>query len=124
MPSITLGQFIDNIEKNGVPHIVGMYLQRTTNSEKKRENIIGACALGQGALNTFADDEIFTVHEDFWQALQNTYSEPVEGGFSNYSFVNRIIHWNDTEKLSLGEIANRARETFAKNLDTVIEWKD
>lgn len=123
MPSITLGQFIDNIEKNGVEHVKGTYLKRIPNSEKKRGNIIGACALGQGALNTFADDEIFTVHEDFWRNLKSIYSAPTAGEFGR-DFVNRIINWNDYEKLSLGEIAALAREKFASSLNTVIEWED
>lgn len=122
MPSITLGQFIDNIEKNGVPHINGAFFNRTDYSDNTRETIIGACALGQGALNTF--DDVFTQHDSFWGILRDIRMDPTKDDYYGYNFVNRIIHWNDNDKLSLTEIVARAREKFASSLNTVIEWKD
>lgn len=107
--SLTLGQFIDNIEKNGYPQVRAKLFAY---DEEGNNNIqLGACALGQGCYNTFND---YIAPPTFWSILNNTRNS------NGSNFEDYIVRLNDDERLPISEIVKRARIDFKDQLDTVI----
>lgn len=88
---ITVQQFIDAIRKNGYPQIKGDYIRRDSNNK-----VIGACVYGQAALNLSVNPSV--LHTAFGSYLFNIIDAD-------------ILFWNDTEGLTLDEIASRLDET-------------
>lgn len=118
MNDITVGQFIDNIEKNGYPQIFGTMWGRggeiTSDGKSKYEVGVkyGACALGQGIYNTFNDYNIpFSIDK----LMASTRFESRE-----MSLFEIIVYLNDARKLSIPEIAGSVRELFKDHLEDIL----
>lgn len=115
---ITLGQFIDNIEKNGYKQITGQMFGHGSVWAVETEIDIekyGACALGQGYFNLFHN---YNKYNSIWEGLYNI-SAPVVGK-GEYSFPSFIAYENDTLELSISEIVKDARDIFSDSLDKVV----
>lgn len=110
---LTVGQFIDNIEKNGLAHIRFRYFEYDNDYSNKNfsDKPIAACALGQGIWNSFHDTDIPYA---FSSAVNRTAPD---------LWVN-IQCWNDTDKLSIQEIVNKARKQYRGYLDNPIRHGD
>lgn len=108
--NLTLGQFIDNMEKNGYPQIRHSMFGINDNGELDINS--GGCALGQACYNTFKEYEI---PSGFWNPIYATTSPSTGRSFDTY-----IVDLNDDEGLDIPTIVKMAREEFADQLDTVI----
>lgn len=124
----TLAEFIDNIEKNGLPQTKGYFF---TDSNKgvvnnphyldaesylrEKSTIVSACAVGQAAINLSVNPI-----EMAWKE-----SYPWTDDFYAFHQVRATIEdWNDTPEgeppRSYKDIAYDARERFKNILDRVI----
>lgn len=104
MAIVTVGQFLDNMEKNGYKQAFGslvMYSDHTIVLKKRK--VIAACALGQALLNTpeWAD-------EGPLEAIRHVPN-------SLYDYITRL---NDVRELPIKEIVDMARVRFAAILDS------
>lgn len=106
MKKVTLADIIDAIEKNGYTQIIGEFIRYDPDDGK---TVIGACALGQAALN-------LDVHPDkLFKAIRYDASDRVVG------FTNTIFNMNDFQRLPLPLIAPVLRRKYATSLDELIE---
>jgi hypothetical protein len=87
--------FIDAIEKNGLPQARSMYwADREGTGTADLAEVKSACAIGMGAYNLKLDP--FTVQ--FWGKGE-------------------IMRWNDLDHLSFQEIADRYRGLYSDSLE-------
>ena len=91
---ITVREIADAIEKNGYPHIKNNYITR----DKITYEVLGACALGQAALNLGVDVDVV----------------------DSLPFAVEVISLNDDKGWSLKDIAHYLRESYASNLDEIV----
>lgn len=110
--SLTLGNFIDNMEKNGYPQIQFDMWGRDGNGTPNIK--FGGCALGQACYNTFKDYEI---PRGFWQPLYDIHSPSTGKSFDSY-----VVDLNDNQHLSIPEIVKDLRAEFADHLNTIIVY--
>lgn len=114
--TITLGMFIDAIERDGLPKTTGclfrekkggraLYIEELRNFQTYK--IGAACAVGQACINLGITEP------------KTSYMSNVDANISEA--INYIIDMNDGTKNSLKMIALRARNRFAAHLDTVID---
>jgi hypothetical protein len=117
MYEFTLGEFIDNIEKNGLPQ--GYHRTFTGYGNIPVENG-EACALGQGYWNTIGRPDFidFSHENDFWNEFNSItgHMHSIDGR----SFTSRVIQLNDDQRLPLPEIAEILRIDFVEHLNTPI----
>lgn len=103
--TITVGEFIDNIERNGWTQKFGAVfnedaLDQSTNL-LDRDKVTEACAFGQGMLNA----NIHILDDSVWNKL-------------NWRDIYETIsRWNDKDLLSIPTIVKLAREKYADQLD-------
>jgi hypothetical protein len=107
MLTFTLGEFVDAMEKNGLPQGIGHTFNYYDNV---REG--DACAIGQGYWNLMGQpDSVDIYHEDeFWNQVHRQLP-----GFPSY-----ITGLNDYEKYTIPEICHRVRDVYSDRLDQVI----
>lgn len=110
--TFTVGDFIDAMERNGYPQARdGNWIVMTKDETKVRR----ACAMGQGLLNMGLDQM------DFQHVFREvTYRE---GYYIRQNFTSFVMYLNDTEKLSIKKIAERAREKFKSVLNEKVTVK-
>ena len=108
----TLGQFIDAIEKNGLPQTQGATFRGSRYNISPEKT--SACALGQGVWNILGRPEVLplTAEEDFW--TQFNFEDRA-------NFTSFVVWENDEELKPLPEIARLARIQFEDKLDQEIE---
>lgn len=97
MAQVTLATVARAIRKNGWKQITGDYVKRVNGK------IVGACALGQAGLN------LGVAGDDLERAL-NVYND----------LGHAIIDWNDENKWTLDQIAERIEKDWTPYLDEVI----
>jgi hypothetical protein len=101
---ITIDDVLDAIEKNGLEQTFGSFFKTEgedyVNNPPKSGKIIGACALGQAALNLGVNN--FSLTDTLNLALPNT------------RLGQRIIKMNDHKKRSFAHIANYYRTRLSK----------
>lgn len=121
---ITLGQFIDSIEKNGYKQITGqMFGQGIVPKDSSVWAVeteidiekYGACALGQGYFNLFHN---YNKYNSIWEELYEI-SSSIDGK-GQHSFPSFIAYENDTLELPISEIVKDARDIFSESLDKVV----
>lgn len=108
--SITIGQFIDEIERNGYPQSFGVLYSTSDKS---------ACAFGQGLINAFGRKgfsfDRYSLPEDanlFWSHLM----KQVPGFYAD------AVHLNDDLHFSIPNIVKCLRVTYKDRLNQVISW--
>ena len=115
----TLGEFIDGIEKNGLPHTAGS-LYKDYNNLKS-----GACALGQGMWNILGQPDALSDNQinQFWNSFVD--SQP---RVDHVAFDTAVINLNDNYRdehlnpvKSLTEISTSIRERFVDHLNHSFE---
>lgn len=134
MKKITVGQFLDAIEKDGYTQafttlVGGIEANNVTRSFKG-----SACAVGQGLLNIWNDEFNDENHPNFSSVAlpfytQNEYrfvervicpvGDPVYSQVFDY-FVGYITHLNDAHALPLVEIVKYARHDLKLDLDNIL----
>jgi len=112
---ITVEDFIENIRKNGLLKITGSFFwyadepYSVNDYRADKGSIIGACAFGQGLINSGAQYDFDSDDELVARLYHETY------------------HLNDdfreTFSLSFDEIANRLLELFKGDLNTFIRFE-
>lgn len=100
MAQVTLATVARAIRKNGWKQVTGEFIK------KENGKVVGACALGQAALNLGVEGN------DLLEAL-NDFDENELGA--------QIIEWNDTNKWTLAQIADRIEKDWTPYLNQVIE---
>jgi hypothetical protein len=108
--TLTVRQLLDAIEKNGLPQERGTFV-RTSNTFEGWSSVLGACAIGQAALNLGVD----------WYDLESGFAEVKTKG--RRLLINSIIGRNDSHGWSYKEIAEYYREKFADRLDEPVTFK-
>ena len=106
---ITIGQYIDAVEKNGLPQQIGQMLSFDLDNQKP----IAGCAIGQAAVNLGFDP---------YGTLPNV---PPDQGATNVCEHNLVptdlfyitAHLNDKHRLKLDEIAESLRGLFSSKLN-------
>ena|ERR1700741_4569613 len=98
MAQVTLATVARAIRKNGWKQVTGEFVQ------KQNGKVVGACALGQAGLNLGVDGG------NLVSAL-NEFSE----------LGDQIIEWNDQNKWTLAQIADRIEKDWTSYLNRVIE---
>lgn len=88
------------IRKNGVPQVIGTY------KRYKGNDIVGACAIGQAAINMKKPPE--TVRQQLSFAYSSTVDCPVKNKFHFYTETlgQMVIHLNDNHSWKLDRIAD------------------
>lgn len=104
--TITLGEFIDNMEKNGWPQFFGDMFQFDYTAISSGQ-VKAACALGQARLNTLGGR---------YSNIMDVLNDEV------YDFSRRVIRYNDTYRMSIPEIVVLVREEFKDQLDTELTY--
>lgn len=112
---ITIGQFIDNIEKNGLPkannHLFGLDNGVNTSNADYLYNglkVTAACAFGQGLINSGA-----IIYTEF------LHNNPVVTELYEYTYqYNDTLFRNDTH---FHNVCSELRELYTDRLDEVIE---
>lgn len=120
---ITLGQFINNMEKNGYPQITGE-LWADKWDEVKQQSLKditqGGCALGQAYWNTFHN---YDVTDSFFRELNAEKIDIIEDntyGISYSTFTDIVVELNDSLGVPIPEIAKFMRKLFKDQLNRVI----
>lgn len=116
MKAITLGDFIDNIEKNGYRQVKHQYIKGNPTSWFERTfKGAGACALGQGLINTFGKKVI----QDF--SHQRNILDYLK---INYPYlVGHTIAANDVYRMPIFKIVNDLRYEYKDRLNEII-WSE
>lgn len=119
---ITLGQFIDNIEKNGFPQIKGALWGYRDYGVPVADIRLGGCALGQGFYNTFKSYEMPI---NFWGTFPRIKFDENSPEFSESgeTFEGYTAYMNDNLGLTLPEIAAKLRAVYFEHLDEVVYTK-
>lgn len=110
----TLGQFIDNIEKNGLPQTFNDTFRSRTDPNK------GGCALGQGYWNLLEQPSNITVsgENSFWEQFnQQARAQSIRDSTGEYGFTARVVDLNDNDRMPISEIVPILRVEFADHLN-------
>jgi hypothetical protein len=114
--SLTLGDFIDNMEKSGFPKITGKLYAYSYDPDTKasiQDIEKGGCALGQACWNTF---------HDYSQELGTDFIGTLDAIFNKQgrTFYEVVVTLNDNSTLSIEQIAKEVRHDFKDHLDKVL----
>ena len=111
MKEITLGQVLDAIEQNGLEQITGSYFRYSNGSTYFNNGAapIGACAIGQGAINLHVDADALV------GALDKLIKVNQNGGLGN-----SIIRANDSKGWTFKEIATHYRNKYSRRLNDIV----
>jgi len=111
---ITIGQFIDAIEKNGFPQGFGGLFQKKIFDEVEDyeymddvdpEEFVYACAYGQGLINLGVIQNVLVLNRNSFEGL----------------FYVAVWELNDQNRFTPQEIAQRLRNRYSDVLDRVLE---
>jgi hypothetical protein len=98
MAQVTLATVARAIRKNGWAQVTGEFVK------KQNGKVVGACALGQAGLNLGVD------------------GNNLVGALNEFDNLGEaIIEWNDQNKWTLAQIADRIEKDWTPYLDRVIE---
>lgn len=106
--NFTLGQFIDAMEKNGLPQEFEAGLV----GRDQDDLIVSACAIGQGFYN-------LGIYFNGSYNEENRESNRIWG-----NFYERVAHLNDIYKMPLQHIVDLVRLEFADKLNTEFTTTD
>lgn len=105
--SFTLGDLIDNMERNGYEQAYGKLMVSDIGSyPKSKSSVTQACALGQGMLNL---------------DVRSTNTRSIADYFIFEKLVDRVAHLNDVDRKTPDKIAKIVREEFKDNLDILLD---
>jgi len=110
----TIGEFVDAIEKNGLPQFIGALFARDLDpghdmhiDEIKQYKIGAACAVGQGYINIGATDlKAKEIDAYKWDTVQTT-----------------IVRLNDQQRMSISGIVREIRKLYPHFMDTPLRGK-
>ena len=116
MRTITVGQFIDAIEKNGLPQHFGDFFFRGDNySDNPNPKVTQACAVGQAYINLGIYNENGYMINGFRWGDGTDASRDFGSSVESYA-----INLNDEHHLDFAAIAERLRGYYAGNLDDIM----
>lgn len=105
-------EIIDAIEQNGYKQIRGNYIkfvEGVLGNERGKENVLGACAIGQAALNLNVQ----------WSSLEDALENIMIR--QDMDLAATIIELNDSFGLSCQKIAKEIREKYPEILDKEVD---
>jgi hypothetical protein len=96
------------IRKNGWPQITGTYtMDEDGEATSVKKKVIGACALGQGALNLNVPAPVLhTYLNDLNLGDGRYYNCPADDNDLKHLLGSMVVHLNDDHKWSLDDIAD------------------
>lgn len=116
--TISLGQFLDSIEENGLPRKTGAYwvgpsgITYTDSREKGSVfQVTSACAIGQSALNL----------EVAYGELAKTLNKQFRHRQGRTGLADAIISKNDGNRWAYKHIANFYRKIYAERLEETFQ---
>jgi hypothetical protein len=118
---VTVSEFLDLMEKDGLPKIKGRFLQYDFGSKA----YIGGCAMGQAVWNLSKEKEFDLPDDDndhldnFINVIANKYFLAANN-FDNYD--TDIYDLNDSTDASLPEIAQTVREALVDKLSKIFSF--
>lgn len=124
--TVTLGDVIEAIEKNGLPQITSRFFDRAFDNKTQMYGpIIAACAMGQAVVNLGVEDNLFSAFRYHDPAL---YQWASDKEYTLATLGGRISFLNDTRKLSYKQIAEQLRIDYDGMLDLSVtvftqEWE-
>lgn len=121
MKTVSIGEFIDAIEKNGLRQTFGSYFRTDDNEyfnsvHNLEGTINAACAIGQACIN------LDVVPYNFVGGSLMSGNPPENRRFSE--LLNRVVALNDGEHETLDIIASKLRQEFREDLNLKINFEE
>lgn len=117
----TLGEIIDAMEKNGFPQITRQMVEYSEKSltigsdYTGKPEVIGACAMGQAALNLGVDPENLYQTIRWYNSNKNNSEYPPQ--YPLLTLPIRVFNMNDQQGMSCADIAGKLRKEYADYLN-------